>query len=185
MDILVSVTVLTLMSPILAVVAICVKLTSPGPMIHRRKCVDKNGYYMYKFRSMYHDAGNLIKYLTTAQIEEYHRNIKVMNDPSITKIGKFLKKTSLDEFLQLFNVLKGDMSLVGPIPLAVEEVYIYGDKLDEILSVKPGVIGYWQTHGRSGANYDSGKKQELEMYYVHHQSFVLDIKTLICTAIVL
>ena len=185
-DVAVSITVLAVLSPVLAVVALCVKQTSPGPVIHKRKCVGKNDcYYMYKFRTMYHDADNLSKYLTPAQIDEYHRNIKVINDPRITKIGKFLRRTSLDEFPQLWNVLKGDMSLVGPRPLAVEEAYIYGEELDEILSVKPGVTGYWQTHGRSGATYDSGKRQELEMYYVRHQSFILDVKILIHTCVIL
>ena len=185
-DIAVSLAVLAVMSPVLAVVALCVKLTSPGPVIHKRKCVGKNGfYYMYKFRTMYNDADNFRKYLTPAQIEEYRRNIKVINDPRITKIGKYLRRLSLDEFPQLWNVLKGEMSLVGPRPLAEEEVYIYGDQVDKVLSVKPGVTGYWQTHGRSGATYDSGKRQELEMYYVENQSFILDVKILMHTCVIL
>lgn len=139
---------------------------------------------MYKFRSMVSDAGNLSKYLTPQQIEEYHRNIKVMYDPRITKVGKILRKTSLDELPQLFNVLMGDMSLVGPRPLAEEEIYLYGDSLDEILSVKPGITGYWQTHGRSNATYDSGKRQELEMYYIHYRSFMLDMEILFKTVLV-
>ena len=185
-DLLVSASALVILSPLMAVIAIVIKLQSPGPVIHKRKCVKKNGYYsMYKFRSMVSDAGNLEKYLTPEQIDEYHRNIKVLHDPRITKAGKFLRKTSLDELPQLFNVLIGNMSLVGVRPLAEEEAYIYGDELDEMLSVKPGITGYWQTHGRSSATYDSGKRQEYELYYVRHQSFILDMKILVRTAVIL
>lgn len=182
-DVAVSIIVLAVLFPVLVIVGLCVWLTSPGPVIHARKCVSKNGCYsMYKFRTMFNDADNLEKYLTPSQVEEYHRNIKVMNDPRITGVGKILRRLSLDEFPQLWNVIKGDMSLVGPRPLAVDEVHLYDKKLlDEILSVKPGVTGYWQTHGRSSANYDSGKRQELELYYIRHQSFILDVKILALT----
>lgn len=186
-DIAVSAVALVVMSPIMVIIALLVKFTSPGPVIHRRKCVSKNGcYYMNKFRTIYSDAWNLSKYLTPAQVDEYRRNIKVIHDPRITTIGRILRKTSLDELPQLLNVLKGEMSLVGPRPVATEETCIYSKSdLEEILSVRPGITGYWQTHGRSNADYDSGKRQELELYYVRHQSFMLDVKILICTCIIL
>ena len=185
-DVVLSFIAVVVLSPLLVVVALLIKFQSPGPVIHKRKCVKKDGYYyMYKFRSMVYDAENLDKYLTRAQQEEYHRNIKVIHDPRVTKLGRILRKTSIDELPQLFNVLKGDMSLVGVRPLAEEEIYLYGDSLDEMLSVKPGITGYWQTHGRSNATYDSGKRQEYELYYVRNRSFLMDIKILFRTAVIL
>lgn len=184
-DVAVSLSVLVILSPLLLALAALIKLSTPGPVIHKRKCVSKNGpYLMYKFRTMVADAWNLEKYLTPAQIEEYRRNIKVENDPRITKIGKLLRKTSLDEIPQLINVLKGEMSLVGPRPVAVEETGLYGDRLGEVLSVKPGITGYWQTHGRNCANYGSGKRQALELYYVRNRSFLLDMKIILKTFVV-
>ena len=185
-DLVLAAAALAVLSPVFAAVAVLIKLQSPGPVIHKRQCIKKGGhYFMYKFRSMVEDAGNLGKYLTREQIDEYYRNIKVMNDPRITKIGRILRKTSLDELPQLFNVLKGDMSLVGVRPIAEEEACLYGDDLGEMLSVKPGITGYWQTHGRSTATYDSGKRQELELYYVRHQSFILDVKILFMTVVII
>ena len=167
-DFALSLLALIILSPLLVIIAVMIKIQSPGAIIHKRKCVRKNGFYfMYKFRSMVQDAGNLEKYLTKEQIEEYHKNIKVIHDPRITKLGKFLRKT------------------VGVRPVSEEEIYLYGDDLDEILSVKPGITGYWQTHGRSNAAYANGKRQELELFYVRNQSFILDIKILMRTAVIL
>ena len=184
-DIVISCAALLLLSPVMIFIALSIKRQSPGPAIHKRKCVCKNGYYfMYKFRSMVADADNLQKYLTSEQIDEYYHNIKVENDPRITRIGQSIRTSSVDELPQLFNVIKGEMSLVGPRPVAVEEACLYGNDLDEVLSAKPGITGYWQTHGRSDATYDSGKRQELELYYVRHQSFMLDVKILLKTIVV-
>lgn len=185
-DVVISCAAIILLSPVMLITAVRIKLQSPGPVIHKRKCVCKNGYYfMYKFRSMVADANNLTKYLTSEQINEYNHNIKVEDDPRITDVGKSIRASSIDELPQLFNVLKGEMSIIGPRPVAVEEACLYSsDDLDEILSVKPGITGYWQTHGRSDATYDSGKRQELELYYVRHQSFILDIKILLKTFVV-
>ena len=185
-DIVLSSAGLVILLPVFAVIALVIKLQSPGSVILKRKCVKRGGFYfMYKFRSMFADADNLEKYLTREQIDEYHRNIKVINDPRITTVGRFLRKTSLDELPQLFNVLKGEMSLVGVRPLAEEETHLYGRELDKMLSVKPGITGYWQTHGRSSATYENGKRKELELYYVHNQSFLLDISILIKTLVIL
>ena len=186
LDLMFSFAALVVLSPVLVVIVVLIQIQSPGAVIHKRKCVKQNGYYfMYKFRTMVADAWNLEKYLTPDQIEEYHRNIKVINDPRITKLGRILRKTSLDELPQLFNVLKGEMSLVGVRPIAEEEAHIYGNDLAEVLSVKPGITGYWQTHGRSDATYENGQRQELELYYVHHQSFMLDVNIILRTVLII
>ncbi|MPN06675.1 Undecaprenyl phosphate N,N'-diacetylbacillosamine 1-phosphate transferase [bioreactor metagenome] len=139
---------------------------------------------MYKFRSMIPDADNLEGHLTAEQIEQYQKEIKLDNDPRITKVGKFIRKTSIDELPQLFSILKGDMSFVGPRPLVERELGYYGSQIESILSVKPGLTGYWQVNGRSDSTYQSGKRQALELYYVTHCSPWFDIKIILQTILV-
>ena len=105
---------------------------------------------------------------------EFEENQKLKNDPRITKIGKVLRKTSIDELPQLINVLKGDMSLIGPRPVVDGEIEKYGKNKDKFLSVKPGITGYWAANGRSDTSYD--ERIEMELYYVDNMSFKLDIK---------
>ena len=175
-------TLIVILFPLFLVVAVLIKAESEGEVIYGRKCVKKDGtYIMYKFRSMYSDANNLEKYLTPEQIEEHKKEIKVENDPRVTKVGRFIRKTSIDELPQLFDVLKGDMSLVGPRPIAVGEEGNFGEGVEKVLSVKPGMTGYWQTHGRSKATYESGERQRLELYYVDNCSIWMDIKILFAT----
>ena len=122
------------------------------------------------------DAGDLKKLLTPEQLEQYQREFKIDNDPRITKVGEFIRKTSLDELPQLFNILKGDISIVGPRPIVEEETKIYGKDIVKFLSVVPGLTGYWQAYARNNATYESGERQEMEMYYVDNRSLWLDIK---------
>lgn len=183
-DIVVSIIGLILLMPLLVAVAIAIKYEDGGPIIHTRICVGKNGkqYKMYKFRSMVMDADNLEKWLTPQQVEAYLIESKLDNDPRITHIGRFIRKTSIDELPQLLSVIKGDMSLIGPRPMAKSEICNYtAEELDLIFSVRPGITGYWQVNGRSNATYASGKRQQMELYYVKHRSFVLDCKILIKT----
>ena len=176
-DVALSAAALVLLSPLFLLIAVLIRLDSPGPIIHKRWCESKNGLYpMLKFRTMAADANDLEKYLTPEQIEEYKKNIKLENDPRITRVGRFLRKASMDELPQFLNVLRGEMSIVGPRPVVPEELALYGDAAAEILSVKPGITGYWQTSGRSGSTYESGERQEKELYYVRHQSLRLDIQ---------
>lgn len=175
-DIVVSMIALILLAPVFLVIAICVHHEDHGPIIHRRHCVSATGTYdMLKFRTMVADADDLEKYLTPEQIVEYHTNIKLKEDPRITKIGRFLRKTSLDELPQLLNILRGEMSFVGPRPVVQEELAYFGEDGPMLLSVKPGITGYWQVHGRSDSTYESGERQRLELYYVEHRSLWLDI----------
>ncbi len=126
----------------------------------------------------------MIDQLTPEQKKQYYTEFKIDNDPRITKIGNILRKTSLDELPQLFNVLFNNMSLIGPRPLIESEIQMnYADTYQELLSVKPGVTGYWQAYARNNATYQSGERQEMELYYVHHASAWLDIKILFKTVI--
>ena len=137
---------------------------------------------MWKFRSMYMNADKMIDQLTPEQKRQYYTEYKIDHDPRITKIGNFLRKTSLDELPQLFNVLCDDMSLVGPRPLIESEIQTYYEDMhDRLLSVKPGVTGYWQAYARNNATYQSGERQKMEMYYVYNASLWLDIKILFKT----
>lgn len=178
----VSICALLLLSPVLLLVAVAVRREDGGPVIHRRRCVCAKGTYdMLKFRTMVADADDLAKYLTPEQIAEYRGNIKLKNDPRITRVGRFLRRTSLDELPQLFNVLRGEMSIVGPRPVTQEELVYFGEDGPALLSARPGVTGYWQVSGRSDCTYDSGERQRLEMYYVTHRGLRLDTVILLRT----
>ena len=177
LDIVISGTALVVLSPLLLVIAIMVKAEDGGPVLYHRKCVGKNGYYdMLKFRTMVADADNFEKYLTPEQLEEYRRNIKLDDDPRITRTGKFLRRTSLDELMQLVSILRGDMSIIGPRPMVEAESRYFGDSLERVLEAKPGLTGYWQVNGRSDCTYESGERQRLELYYADHRSLWMDIR---------
>lgn len=165
-------------------VAIAIKLDSPGSVIFAQNRVGKNGrhFKMYKFRSMYIDAEERKKELLQ-QNEMQGAMFKITNDPRITKVGKFIRKYSIDELPQFFNVLKGDMSLVGTRPPTVEEVQRYKTEQKRRLSVTPGMTGLWQTSGRSEI-YDFDEIVKLDLEYIDKWSIGLDIKLLIKTIIV-
>ena len=124
------------------------------------------------------DAGNLEDLLTPEQLEQYRKEFKIDEDPRITPIGNFIRKTSLDELPQFFNILFGDMSLIGPRPLVEKEVQekYTEEQQAKLLSATPGVTGYWQAYARNNATYETGERQQMEMYYIEHQSLWLDIK---------
>lgn len=185
-DICASLIALILLSPVLLIISTFVYLGDPGPVIYGQIRIGKNGkpFKMWKFRSMYMNADKMIDQLTPEQMQQYYTEFKIDNDPRITKVGNFLRKTSLDELPQLFNVLFNDMSLIGPRPLIETEIQMnYADTYQELLPVKPGVTGYWQAYARNNATYQSGERQEMELYYVHHASVWLDIKILFKTVI--
>lgn len=177
-DVAVSIAVLILLAPLFLVTALAVKAEDGGPVIHRRYCVGKGNttYIMYKFRSMRVNADDLEKMLTPEQLEEYKKECKLKDDPRITKVGKIIRRFSIDELPQLITVLQGNMSLIGPRPIVDFETKYYGNDLDTVLNVLPGLTGYWQVNGRSEATYESGKRQKLELYYAKNQSMKLDIE---------
>jgi len=162
-------------------IAPAIWLEDRGPVIFRQQRVGKNGryFYMYKFRSMRPDADQVKEAL--AQSNEMEGPIfKIRDDPRITKVGKFIRKTSIDEFPQFFNVLKGEMSLVGTRPPTVEEFKKYSNHHKRRLSLKPGITGLWQVHGRSSVT-DFEEIVRLDCYYIDHWSIWLDIRILLQT----
>ena len=182
-DIVCSAIAIVLLSPFFIIISIAIKATSKGPVIFVHKRVGKNGKKIgiYKFRSMVMNAEELIEKFTPEQKEEFKKNFKLKNDPRITKIGKFLRKTSLDELPQLFNILKGDLSIVGPRPIMEVETKIYGKYKDMLLSVKPGLTGFWAANGRSDTSYK--RRRAMEIYYVKNRSLLFDIKIIFKTVI--
>lgn len=182
-DLILSLIFLILSSPFFLIISIAIKLTSEGPVFFVHKRVGLNGKTLgiYKFRSMVTNAEELIKEFTPEQKKEYEKNYKLENDPRITKVGKILRKTSLDELPQLFNILKGELSFVGPRPIMEEETKIFGNYRSMLLSVKPGLTGYWAANGRSNVTYK--RRRAMEIYYIKNRSIVMDIKILIKTFI--
>lgn len=182
-DIILSLIGLIILSPIFLIIAIIIKIDSKGPVFFKHKRIGKNGKMIgvYKFRSMVTNAEELIKKFTPEQKAEYEKNFKLDNDPRITKVGKFLRKSSLDELPQLINILIGNMSIVGPRPIVTGEIDKYGDQKDKFLSMTPGLTGYWQASGRSDVEYD--ERIRMELYYIDHCSLWLDIKIIFKTFI--
>lgn len=178
-DIISSLLGLIILSPIFLIIIILVKIDSKGPAFYGHERIGKNGktIKVLKFRSMKLDSRPLEEILTAEQLEEYKRDFKVTNDPRITRIGKFLRKTSLDELPQLVNIFLGQMSVVGWRPILQEELDRYSkDEQGLLLKVKPGLTGYWASHGRSDIDYKDRIKMEL--YYPYKRGFWLDIRIL-------
>lgn len=170
-----------LISPILLFIAAWIYYDSPGPVIFKHIRIGKNGkaFPCYKFRSMCVDADAKLAELLANDPEaraEWERDFKLKNDPRITKSGAFLRKTSLDELPQLFNVLRGEMSLVGPRPIIQEELERYGEFVDDYLMVKPGITGMWQVNGRSDTTYE--ERVQMDSWYVRNWSVWLDFMLL-------
>ncbi|WP_370645956.1 sugar transferase [Sporolactobacillus sp. STSJ-5] len=154
-----------------------------GPVFFKQKRTGQYGelFYIYKFRSMVVNAEEKLKANNELYKKYIENNYKLEpdEDPRITKIGRLLRKTSLDELPQFINVLKGEMSIVGPRPVVEEELREYGDKKKLFLSAQPGLTGYWQACGRSSVGYP--ERVDIELYYVFNQSFFLDIKIIFLT----
>ena len=167
--------------PILLFIAIWIYKDSPGPILFKHTRIGKNGkeFSCYKFRSMCVDAEERLEELlnTNPQArEEWEKDFKLQNDPRITQFGGFLRKTSLDELPQIFNVLRGDMSLVGPRPIIRDEMKRYSTYIDDYLMVRPGITGMWQVSGRSNITYS--ERVQMDSWYVRNWSLWLDIMLL-------
>ena len=183
MDIILSVMGLITLSPIFLIIAILIKFDSKNKVFFKHKRIGKNGkeIYIYKFRTMVENAEDLIKQFTPEQMREFKENFKLENDPRIIKVGRFLRKTSLDELPQIFNIIKGYLSIIGPRPVIQEELEKYGENKEKFLSVTPGLTGYWAANGRSCTSYK--ERMSMELYYVDNISFILDIKIFFKTII--
>jgi lipopolysaccharide/colanic/teichoic acid biosynthesis glycosyltransferase len=161
------------------VLALCVRLSSPGPALFRQQRIGLNGkpFTLYKLRSMRPDAETRLAEVLDGDVGVFYKR---KDDPRVTPLGRFLRKYSLDEFPQLLNVIKGDMSLVGPRPQVALEVAQYDDALRRRLFVKPGLTGLWQVSGRNDLSIDQGTR--LDLYYVENWSLLGDIGIMLRTA---
>jgi len=183
-DIIFSLLVLTLGSPIFILIGILVKLSSPGSIFYVQKRVGRNyrEFGCIKFRTMYKDADDLLPNLLEKyplMRNEFEKDYKLRHDPRITKLGRFLRRSSLDELPQFFNVLKGEMSVVGPRPIVSNEINKYSLFMEEVISVRPGLTGLWQVSGRNNLSYN--KRVELDLLYARNRNFLLDLEIIILT----
>ncbi|MBA2369630.1 MAG: sugar transferase [Candidatus Protochlamydia sp.] len=185
-DIFFSILFLCLGLPLFLCIALLIVATSPGKVIYSHERIGRGGkpFRCYKFRSMYRDADTRLKELllfNPCLRKEWESSYKLKNDPRITRVGSFLRKTSLDELPQFWNVLKGDLSIVGPRPVIKAEMEQHlGIKAYKILSIRPGLTGLWQVSGRSDIQcYE--KRIELDEYYVDNRSIGLDLKLIVKT----
>lgn len=178
LDIALSAAAFILLLPFFIVVPLLIKATSKGPVFYRQERLGRNGrkIRVWKFRSMYVDADERLKsILETDPLKraEWEANFKLSDDPRVTPLGRFLRRTSIDEFPQLFNVFAGDMALVGPRPIVEKEVALYGDSYPVFASVKPGITGLWQASGRSDTDY--ARRVALDVCYVYNWSPWMDV----------
>ncbi|MBD2098937.1 sugar transferase [Trichocoleus sp. FACHB-591] len=183
-DIGFSLAVLILFSPVYLLLVLLIAFSSPGPIFYVQERIGKNRqpFGCIKFRTMVENADEvLLKLLETSPDarQEFEENFKLKYDPRITWIGRFLRVTSLDEFPQFWNVLKGDMSVVGPRPLVEEELPRYGRYMDRILTIQPGITGLWQVSGRNDIPYH--RRVLMDLYYVNCRSFSMDLWLIVKT----
>lgn len=182
-DILVSLAALIVLCIPMVLIAVLIVLNDGGRPLYGHIRTGKNGrrITVYKFRTMQENAGDPEDILTPEQLADYRTEFKLEDDPRITTLGRFLRTSSLDELPQFFNILAGQMSLIGPRPITEEELEFYGSDTAKLLSVKPGLTGYWQAYARNNALYETGERQAMEMYYIDHQGILLDLKILFRT----
>ena len=177
-DVVLSFFGIIVLLPAFIVIGILIKYDSHGPVFYKHKRIGKNGktIYLYKFRTMVNDADNILKEMLKEEKyrKQWEENQKIENDPRITNIGKIIRKLSIDELPQLFNVLKGEMSLIGPRPLVEGELDAHHGNHEIYESIRPGISGWWAANGRSSITYK--ERLELEYYYVKNCSLKLDIK---------
>jgi lipopolysaccharide/colanic/teichoic acid biosynthesis glycosyltransferase len=187
-DILGSFFGLVMLFPIFIVLAILVRLSSAGPILHRRRVLSLQNYEggtphsfdAFKFRTMVTNADEFLKE-NPELMAEFQKDFKLRDDPRVTKIGHKLRRASLDELPQLFNVLSGQMTLVGPRMISPPELEMYGEFGAKLLSVKPGLTGLWQVSGRQNVSYT--ERVKLDMYYIDNRSLGMDIQILLKTVI--
>ncbi len=184
-DVVFSITAIILFFPFFILLGILIKLNDRGPILFKQKRVGYKGkeFYIYKFRTMYPDAEERLKEILKNNPQakkEWEETFKLKNDPRITPIGKFLRRTSLDEVPQFINVLKGEMSVVGPRPVKKEELEkYYGKYARYYTSVKPGITGLWQVEGRNDLSYKERVRKDV--FYAKKHSFLLDMKIILKT----
>jgi len=186
-DVIFSLAVLSLGSPVFLALGLLVKLTSRGPVFYVQQRVgrDYRSFGCIKFRTMRRDADKILSALLSSSPdleEEFRNDFKLRNDPRITRLGKFLRRSSLDELPQFLNVLRGEMSVVGPRPIVRKELPRYGERMEEVLAVRPGLTGLWQVSGRNNLSYE--ERVDLDVRYARHRSVLMDLKIILKTVMV-
>jgi lipopolysaccharide/colanic/teichoic acid biosynthesis glycosyltransferase len=185
-DIIFALLVLIFCAPLYLLLALIIAGTSSGSIFYIQERVGKNHcrFGCIKFRTMIPNADRLLHEMMAESEElrqEFSENFKLKQDPRITKIGKFLRSTNLDEFPQFINVLKGEMSIVGPRPLVPEEIERYGTQIDRILTIRPGITGLWQVSGRNDIPY--AQRIRIDVSYVKRRNFWLDLRIVLKTVL--
>ena len=183
-DISFSLSILVTFLPLFVLIAFLIKLSSRGPIFFLQERIGKNNipFKCIKFRTMYPEAKDILQNLLIKDEKikrEFEQTHKIKNDPRITTIGRFLRKTSLDELPQFINVLRNEMSVVGPRPIVKAEKKKYGKNFKKVLSIKPGITGLWQVSGRNNLTYK--KRVMLDLNYANNYNFLMDIRILIRT----
>ncbi len=175
LDILLSIIFLIITFPIIILISIIVTIQFKHLPIYKQKRIGRSGrtFYIYKFQTMVDDSNKIFDSFSNELKTKYYKNYKLENDPRVTKIGFIFRKFWLDELPQLINVLKGEMSLVGPRPVVKEELKKYGKNIDKLLSVTPGMTGFWQVNGHNNLTYN--QRIKLDMFYIDNISFKLDV----------
>lgn len=175
LDIIFSILGIIIFIPFAVIISIIIRIDSEGNIFYLHDRIGKNGkkIKVIKFRTMYKNNEEIFNKMSEYKKQQYYTNYKIQDDERITKFGKFLRKYYIDEVPQLLNVLKGDMSLIGPRPIIYEETLKYGKNKNKFLSVKPGITGYWQINAYDEMTYEERIKNEL--FYVENFSFKLDL----------
>ncbi len=178
-DLVGSACLILFLLPLFVIVGLLVALDNGRPIIYRRRVIGQGGKFdAFKFRTMRRDADAILAANPSLRAE-FERNFKLQNDPRVTKVGSLLRKFSLDELPQLFNVLLGQMSFVGPRMVTAAELEKYGPHDNLLLTVKPGLTGYWQVNGRQNVSYE--ERVKMDMYYIENWNLYLDLKILLRT----
>ena len=183
-DLLFSLLFLIIFFPLFLIISLLVKLSSRGPIFFQQKRIGKNNipFKCIKFRTMYPEAKDILDNLLMKDSllkKEFEETHKIKNDPRITTIGRLLRKTSLDELPQFINVLRGEMSIIGPRPIVKEEKKKYGKNLKKVLLIKPGITGLWQVSGRNNLTYK--RRVMLDLNYVENYNLIMDLRILLRT----
>ena len=182
LDIMISALALIFLSPILLAAAVAIKIENPRSKVffHQARIGWKEEEFRcHKLTSMVPDAEDLLEQMSEQEKKEFAENFKLRDDPRITRVGRFIRRTSIDELPQLWNVLVGEMSLVGPRPPLLIEKEAYGAHLEKVMSVRPGITGYWQVHGRSDTDFQ--ERIQMAEYYIDHCGFLMDLQILLKT----
>ena len=183
-DVIFSLLVIIIGSPIFILIGILVKLSSPGSIFYIQTRIGRNykKFGCIKFRTMYEDADEILPNLLDKyplMRKEFEKDFKLRKDPRITNLGRFLRRSSLDELPQFFNILKGEMSVVGPRPIVFNEINKYSFLMEEVISVRPGLTGLWQVSGRNNLSYK--KRVQLDVIYARNRNFLLDLEIILLT----